>query len=99
LPQAELTDTVFTWLGRPYKIIYLALDEEEALRRQLSRAKTESRPDSDNEAKARARFEVFHARTEPVLEFFKSKGVLLEIDGKPTPAEIAQTIASELNLK
>jgi adenylate kinase len=96
LPQAELADQIFTWLGQPYTVVHLKVSEEEALRRQLSRAQTEHRPDSDVAEKIQARFEVYRTLTEPALDFFKEKGTLVEVDGEKTPEEIAQDIRTAL---
>lgn len=98
LPQAELADSVFAWLGRSYKAVYLAVSEEEALARQLSRAKVEHRPDSDAEDKVRARFEVYRTNTEPILGFLRARGALLEVNGEQTPEQIALDIAAALKI-
>lgn len=99
LPQGVVADEVFTWLSRPYKAVYLAVSEEEAMRRQLGRAKVEDRPDSDGEDKVRARFDVYSKNTEPLLDFFRAKGTLIEINGEQTPEQIALDINAALNLK
>ncbi len=97
LVQGEFVNKVFAWLGRSYKVLLLEVSEDEALRRQLGRAKVESRPDSDDEAKIRNRFAVYTKQTEPLLEFFKSQGALIEIDGEQTPEKIAEDIRAALN--
>ena len=99
LPQAELADEVFAWLGRSYKAVYLAVSEGEALNRQLGRAQVEDRPDSDGEEKIRARFDVYRTRTEPLLEFLRGKGTLVEINGEQTPEAIAEDIRKAFNIK
>ena len=48
LDQAQVADEILTWLGREYTVLHLHVGEEEALRRQLERAKTEHRPDSND---------------------------------------------------
>lgn len=98
LPQAQLADEVFRWLERPYKVIHLKVGEEEALKRQLNRAKTEDRPDSDGEEKVQTRFEVYRSSTEPIVDFFKEKGTLIEINGEQTPEAIALDISAALNV-
>jgi adenylate kinase len=98
LTQAELTDEILTWLARPYAVLHLAVGEEEALARMLKRAEVEHRPDSDDEAKVRARFDTYRTQTEPVLDFFKKKGVLIEIDGEQTPEKIAEDIRAVLKI-
>jgi adenylate kinase len=92
LVQGEFADEVFTWLGRSYKAVYLAVSEEEALARQLGR----NRPDSNAEDKVRTRFDVYSKRTEPLLDFFRAKGALIEINGEQTPEKIAEDIRAAL---
>jgi adenylate kinase len=99
LPQAHLTDEILTWLHRPYKVIHLKVDEEEALRRQLSRASTEDRPDSNTDEKIHTRFDVYRTRTEPIIDFFRGNGALIEIDGEQTPEAIAEQIDAALDIQ
>ncbi len=98
LPQAELADEIFAWLGRTYKVVHLNVSEEAAQKRQLERAKTEDRPDSDGEEKIRARFDVYRERTEPLLDFFKAKGVLVEVNGEQTLEQITADIHTALGI-
>jgi adenylate kinase len=97
LRQAELYEDVLTWLAREHVVINLDVPEEETLRRQIERAKTEHRPDSD-EATIRTRFAEYEKNTAPVLEFFKEKGVLVNLDGTPTVAAIHQNVCEALNI-
>ncbi|MFA7302712.1 MAG: nucleoside monophosphate kinase [Candidatus Paceibacterota bacterium] len=96
--QAEVADEILAWLGREYTVLHLHVGEDEALKRQLERAKTEHRPDSNNMEKIQARFDVYRNRTEPLLDFFKSKGNLVEINGEQTPDAIAADIQRALGL-
>lgn len=96
--QAEIFDDILTWLGRPYTVVDLGVSEEEAMRRQLERAKVEDRPDSGTEEKIKARFLTYQTATEPILEFFREKGLVIEIDGEQTPEEVEQAIAKALNV-
>ena len=98
LSQAEITNEILTWLGRAYTVLHLHVGEEEALRRQLDRAKTEHRPDSDDGEKIQARFDVYRKRTEPLLAFFESRGALIEINGEQTPEAISADIQKVLGL-
>ena len=41
--------------------------------------------DDDTEEVARARIETYRESTEPVIEYFREKGALVEIDGEQTP--------------
>lgn len=94
--EAKLFDEVLTFLGRPYIAFNLAVSEDEAMRRQLSRNETDPRPDSDTEEKIRVRFNEYTTRTEPVLAFFKEKGTLIEINGEETPEHIAAELYQKL---
>ena len=75
------------------KVIYLRVSDKEALWRLSGR--DDNREDDTLKA-IRKRIEVFHIFTEPVLEFYKNKGILLEIDGEKTIEEIHEEILSKL---
>lgn len=95
--QAEIFHETMTWLDRPYKVLFLKVSKEEALRRQLSRATTESRPDSSTEEKINARFDEYKKNTEPVLTYFRDNGMLVEVDGEVTPEEVSALISKALS--
>lgn len=95
-PQAELAHDVLSWLERPYKVLELTVSEDEALRRQVERGTLEHRPDSDSVEKIHARFETYRTLTEPTLEFFKEKGMLVEINGEQTREAILEDIIAVL---
>lgn len=74
--------------------IYINVSEEEALRR-LS-----LRKDGRNDETGRAlkkRVELFYKFTKPVLEYYREKGILHEINGERPIAEIHQDILQILN--
>ena len=79
--------------NRINKVIYLKVSDKEALWRLSGR--DDNREDDTLKA-IRKRIEVFHKFTEPVLEFYKNKGILLEIDGEKTIEEIHEEILSKL---
>lgn len=86
--QAKLFHEVTSWLGRPYRIINLDISEEEAHARQVLRAKSGNRPDSDTEQKIKIRFEAYENETKRALEFFKEKGAVIDVDAVGTIEEI-----------
>lgn len=96
LPQAEIFDDTFSWLERPYVALNLAVREDEALRRQIERAKVENRTDSATPEQVQVRFEQYRANTEPLLNYFREKGILIEIDGEKTPEEVEAAIAKAI---
>lgn len=95
--QAESLDETMDWLGRSYKVINLMVPEEEALRRQIERAKTDDRPDSSTEEKVRVRFDEYQ-KTAGALDFFREQNVLIEINGVGSVEDIAKEIAEKLNI-
>lgn len=76
------------------KIIYLRVKDGEALRR-LSYRNSESRED-ETPAAIKRRIALFHKFTEPVLDFYRKKGILEEIDGERTIEEIHKDIMSRI---
>lgn len=79
--QAERIHEVLKWLHRPYRVINLLISEEEATRRQISRAQKAERPDSDTADKIRIRLAEFARESLPAIDFFKAKDAVVEIDG------------------
>ena len=55
-------------------MIELIVDEETLMARLLRRAEIEGRAD-DNEETIRNRFQVYHAKTEPLSKWFESEGI------------------------
>src|SRR5207247_2116054 len=68
------------------RAIYLKVSDKEALWR-LSFRESKDRDDETLPA-LRKRIELFHKFTEPVLEFYRKKGILIEIDGECSIQEI-----------
>jgi len=48
--------------------------------------------DDDNEGVIRNRLNTYHSQTSPVLDYYRKKGVLMEIDGTGTPKETSDKI-------
>lgn len=76
------------------KVIYLEVSDEEALKR-LSFRNGEGREDETPKAVAK-RIELFHSVTKPVLEYYRKKSMLIEINGERSIEEIHQDIMAEL---
>jgi adenylate kinase len=56
-----------------------------------------SRPDDTEEALA-DRLQTYHVKTEPVLELFRRKELVIEVDGTQDPSAVQGTIRSKLSL-
>lgn len=98
LQQAEHYTDIIDWLGRNLMVINLEVSEEEVRRRMIERSKTQDRPDSNSEEKIQMRLNQFTKDTMPALEYLRSKGLVQEINGEQTPAEIAEAIEKLLDI-
>ena len=58
-------------------VFYVKVSDEEATRRLMLRARNDDTQDA-----LRKRLEIYHQETEPLLEKFKQKEILQEIDGE-----------------
>jgi adenylate kinase len=95
--QAERLDRLGQRLDvAPQRVIHLDVDDAELQRRLLARAETQGRSDDTPDGIAR-RLEVFRTTTSPVVELYRERGVLIEVDGARTPDEITQLILAALS--
>lgn len=77
------------------KVIYLKVSDKEALWRLAYRV--DDREDSTLVA-IRKRIELFHEVTKPVIEWYRKKNKLVEIDGEQEIKEISKEIMKHLKL-
>ncbi len=75
------------------KVIYLNIPDKEALWRLSFR--NENRAD-DTLGGIRKRIELFHKFTEPVIEYYRKKGLLAEINGEQSIEDIHKEIMKNL---
>lgn len=75
------------------KVIYLRVSDKEALWRLAYRV--DDREDSTLIA-IRKRIELFHEVTRPVIEWYRKKGQLVEVDGEKSIEEISSEILNSL---
>jgi adenylate kinase len=80
--------------GRTFHaVVSLAVPEEELVRRLLMRAGGRS---DDNPDTIRHRLEVYAASTQPLIDYYSGRGVLIDVDGTGTVEEVAERIAQAL---
>lgn len=97
IPQAEELDKILVELSfRLDSVVNLAVPDDELVKRLLERAQIEGRAD-DNEETIKTRLKNYNDKTLPLLEYYKSKGLLAAIDGHGTIDEITNKIKKELN--
>jgi adenylate kinase len=94
--QAEHLREITEWLGRDLVVINLEVSEEEAARRMESRSLVQDRPDSNGKEKIAIRLANFAKETGPALEYFRSLGIVKDIDGELTPEGVAEEIQKAL---
>lgn len=80
------------------KVIYLDVSDKESLWRLSGRFEKGIREDNTLQA-LRKRIDSFHKLTEPVLNYYKKKKMLLEIDGEREIKVIFRDILKKLNVK
>ena len=73
----------------------LEVDEKELLERLRKRAELEGRKD-DNVETVRTRMAVFKEQTAPLIDYYRSQGILVELDGSGSVDEVAQRIDEAL---
>lgn len=72
-------------------LISLDVPEEESVARLLNRGKTSGRSD-DNENVIRNRLKEYYDKTLPVLQFYKDKGIFVEVNGTASIEGVSQQI-------
>ena len=76
-------------------VIVLGADTDELVTRLLKRAQTDGRED-DTEAAIRVRQATYAAETAPLLDVYRQRGLLVEVDGLGSVDEVGERIAAGL---
>lgn len=96
-PQAEALDRILEGLGTPLDCcVALQVDEEELVKRLLRRAELEGRSD-DNEQAIRNRMRVYRSDTQPLIDYYRERGLLRDVDAEGGIDEIAKRIEEALS--
>lgn len=97
LPEAEAFDETSHWLERPYKAVFLMISDSEVEKRLSLRNGIEGRADDASDAVER-RIKEYEEKTAAAVNFFKSHGVLLEINGEQSIEAVHADVLKALNL-
>ncbi len=90
--QAYILEGLMMKLGASLTcLINLDVPEEVSVERLLARGKTSGRSD-DNETVIRNRLKEYHLKTRPVLDFFRSRGVVFDINATTSIEEVAREV-------
>jgi adenylate kinase len=96
MPQADALDAMLREIGRELTVVFaLQVSDEICIERLLRRAREEQRPDDTPEA-IRTRLELYHRETEPLIEHYRTLGVLVPIHADGTPNEVFAEIQAAL---
>jgi adenylate kinase len=98
LSQVEELDGMIKFTGHELDaVLVLTVDQEEIVQRLLQRAQVEGRTD-DTEDVIRRRQEVYGEETEPLIEIYRGRDILIEIDGMGEVDEVTQRIFDALDV-
>jgi adenylate kinase len=96
LAQVEELDAMIGFSGHALDaVVVLTVEQEELVERLLQRAKTEGRAD-DTEDVIRRRQEVYHEQTEPLIDVYRGRNLLVEVDGTGEVDEVTARIFGAL---
>ncbi len=93
VPQAEELDRMLAERGMPLDLV-LALDvPEDAL---IARLSARGRPDDDPQTIAE-RFRQYKSLTQPLIDYYRRRSILRQIDAGPAPEIVAERIRSVID--
>jgi adenylate kinase len=94
--QAEALDAMLTKMGTALeRCVALVADENPLVDRLLERARIEGRSD-DNEETIRTRMKVYLGQTAPLIQYYRERQILSEIDGLGSIEQVAKRIEEAL---
>ena len=98
LAQVEELDAMVDATGhRLDAAVVLTVDAEEIVQRLLQRAEVEGRAD-DTEDVIRRRQEIYREQTEPLIDVYRDRGILIEVDGMGEVDEVTKRIFEALDV-
>jgi adenylate kinase len=97
LSQVEELDGMIKFTGHQLDaVVVLTVDNEELIQRLLQRAETDGRSD-DTEEVVRRRQEVYAEQTEPLIDVYRDRNLLIEVDGMGEVDEVSERIFAALD--
>ena len=98
LAQVKELDGMIEFTGhRLDAVVVLTVDPEEIVQRLLARAEVEGRAD-DTEEVIRRRQEVYREQTEPLIDVYRDRGILVEVDGMGEVDQVTKRIFEALDV-
>jgi adenylate kinase len=97
LQQVRTLDDYLAEAERPLDaVISLLANIDEVVARLLKRAEIEGRAD-DNEETIRVRLQVYVEQTQPLLDLYRSRGLLVEVNGLGAIDEVSERVFAALD--
>jgi adenylate kinase len=94
--QAEALNRMFGEIGRTFSIVFaLQIPDSVAFERLRRRAQVEGRADDTDDA-IRRRLDNYHRETEPLIEYYRTRGNLVPIHGDRSEGEVFAEIQEAL---
>ncbi|MEP9382720.1 adenylate kinase [Nocardioides sp. KR10-350] len=98
LAQVDELDGMIRFTGHQLDaVVVLTVDQDEIVERLLQRAEVEGRAD-DTEDVIRRRQELYLEQTEPLINVYKERGLVHEIDGMGEVEDVTKRIFDELDI-
>ncbi len=76
------------------RVVYIEVPDDEVKRRLLARGRMDDRPEVIEN-----RLRVYREQTQPLIDYYREKGILVEVDGVGTIDEVTERIEKALGLK
>ncbi len=97
LAQVEELDGMIKHTGHALDaVVVLTVDPDEIVQRLLQRAQVEGRAD-DTEDVIRRRQELYTEQTEPLIDVYRNRGILIEVDGMGEVDDVTRRIFDALD--
>ena len=98
LAQVEELDGMIKHTGHSLDaVVVLTVNQDEVVERLLQRAETDGRADDTAEV-IRRRQEIYADETAPLIEVYRDRGLLIEVDGLGEIADVTQRIFNALDV-
>lgn len=98
LAQVEELDSMIKFTGHALDaVVVLTVDQDEVVERLLQRAEIDGRTDDTAEV-IRRRQELYGEETAPLIEVYRDRGLLIEVDGLGEVEDVTQRIFDALDV-
>ncbi|KAM4761185.1 adenylate kinase isoenzyme 1 isoform 2-T3 [Cyanocitta cristata] len=83
-------------IAPPTLLLYVDAGKDTMVKRLLKRGETSGRVD-DNEETIKKRLETYYKATEPVIAFYKSRGIVRQLNAEGSVEEVFQQVCTHLD--